>query len=422
MQAETLFEPAEYLDEQSPGYFSVLAKPHGADGRAEQHSYELHHLPTVVRGLNPAFDTWISQASFSQPNRRAVNLESVGLLFCDLDTYNVPNLANRSAEEQANLLVAFCIAEEIPTPSIILFSGRGLQAKWLLTHALGPVSLYDWNSVQLALVKTLEPFAADVNSRDVSRVLRLENTVNTKSGQKARVVYVTGGVEDCPARYDFQDLRELFEKRYPTVKERPAQKQEKREPRILSLPQDVSFKRLNWCRLNDIRNLWELRGGVPVGYREVTLFWELNFLLRAEPGRLADIWKEAEALAGQIGSSDGWYRNYDVSTLYRKAREARNGLTVEFHGREYPPLYTPRNQTLIDTFRITADEERQMKTIISQTEKYRREMERRRAAGVRERSEYLSGSIERQKPWEAEGISRRTWYYRRKKRCYPQAK
>ena len=414
MQPETLFEPAEYLDEQGPGYFSILAKQ-DTDSRAEQHSFELQHLPTVVRGLNPSYDTWISQASFNRPNRRAVNLESVGLLFADLDTYHVPNLANRSAEDQAELLVGFCIAEGIPTPSIVLFSGRGLQAKWLLSNALGPVSLYEWNAVQLALVKTLEPFAADVNSRDVSRVLRLENTINTKSGEKARVVHVTGGVEDCPARYDFADLRDLFTKRYPTVKERPAQKQEKREPRILSLPQDVSFKRLNWCRLNDVRRLWELRGGVPIGYRDVTLFWELNFLLRAEPGKLADIWKEAESLAGQIDGSHGWYRTSDLGTLYRKAREARNGDTIEFHGREYPPLYTPRNQTLIDIFRITADEEQRMATIISREERNRRRAERRRAAGMRERAEYEAESIERLKPWEAEGISR-AWWYRKRQR------
>jgi hypothetical protein len=36
----------------------------------------------------------------------------------------------------------------------------------------------------------------------------------------------------------------------------------------------------------------------------------------------------------------------------------------------------------------------------------------RRAQGVKSRTEYLAGSAERMKPWEAEGISRRTWYRR----------
>lgn len=37
----------------------------------------------------------------------------------------------------------------------------------------------------------------------------------------------------------------------------------------------------------------------------------------------------------------------------------------------------------------------------------------RRAAGAKPRSEYEAATIERAKPWEAEGISRRTWYRRR---------
>lgn len=41
-----------------------------------------------------------------------------------------------------------------------------------------------------------------------------------------------------------------------------------------------------------------------------------------------------------------------------------------------------------------------------------REQRRRRAQGAQERAEYEARSIARQKPWEALGISRRTWYRR----------
>ena len=43
-------------------------------------------------------------------------------------------------------------------------------------------------------------------------------------------------------------------------------------------------------------------------------------------------------------------------------------------------LYRYKNETLIDQLRITPDEERHMKTLISTTEKYRRKNERRNAA------------------------------------------
>jgi hypothetical protein len=79
---------------------------------------------------------------------------------------------------------------------------------------------------------------------------------------------------------------------------------------------------------------------------------------------------------------------------------------VEYQGRTYPPLYTPRNQTLIELFRITPEEERRMKTIISSAEKVRRRREKRREEGTKPQEQ----SLTRQKPWEIEGVSRRTWY------------
>ena len=148
----------------------------------------------------------------------------------------------------------------------------------------------------------------------------------------------------------------------------------------------MSFQRLNWFRLYDIRDLWNLRGGVPEGFRETTLFWELNFLLRAEPVRSNEIWKEAETLAANIDTAPGWYHNSDLSTVYRKAKELMNGAGIEYNGRKYPPLYTPRNQTLINIFQITADEEQKLRTIISSDERVRRQRERRRAAGVKPRT------------------------------------
>ena len=140
---QELFEPGEYLQPSGrPGYFSVLAKP---SGRVRQDSYELQHLPTVIEALNPDSDAWITQAVFKEANRRAVNLRDVGVLFVDLDTYRCTGLAGKTPEEQVALLLMFCGQEGLPEPSIVLFSGRGLQVKWLLSEAVEPVALFEWN-------------------------------------------------------------------------------------------------------------------------------------------------------------------------------------------------------------------------------------------------------------------------------------
>jgi hypothetical protein len=404
-----LFEPGEYLDKQGPGFFSVCAKP---DGQWRQNSYELSLLPTVVEHADRDVDTYITQATFQTRKRSAVNVQSVGLLFVDLDTYHCKGLRNKTPEEQTLLLLGFCCDEGLPPPSLVLFSGRGLQAKWLLQNALTAAALPDWNRCQQILVKLLEPFAADRGAKDIARVLRLDHTVNTKSGEVCRIVY---GIESVPARYDFDELYENLTDREPDTEPVNVPTARKSKPRVLSVGNRFSLTRLNWLRMSDIRDLWKLRGGVPVGFRETTLFWEINFLLLAHPVKTANIWKEAQVLAAEIDNHGGWYRESDLSTVYRKAKEMQTGEIVTYNGIEYPSLYTPRNQTLIELFGITSDEQQHLQTIISNDERVRRQREKRRSSGIQPRDEYEAQSIERNKPWIAEGISRRWWYERRRR-------
>lgn len=77
-------------------------------------------------------------------------------------------------------------------------------------------------------------------------------------------------------------------------------------------------------------------------------------------------------------------------TLYAKAKAYEAGERVTFSGKEFAPLYTPRNNTLINLFQITTDEQRQLRTIIETDIAVERRRERdkkrvtafRRAAGV----------------------------------------
>jgi len=66
---------------------------------------------------------------------------------------------------------------------------------------------------------------------------------------------------------------------------------------------------------------------------------------------------------------------------------------VEFDGRKYPPLYTPRNSTLMELFAITDEEVKRLKTIIPPEEAAERDAERhrqrRRVLGAVDRAAYL---------------------------------
>lgn len=374
-------DEANSYHQSDTGYFSLL---YGTTTGKNQKSYALADMPNVLAMVDPNRDTWMSQAEFTIPRRRVVNLARIGLLFADLDYYRMPDLQGLSAERMADRLLYFCHEHlSLPLPSIIVASGQGLQVKWLLKGTIPRRALPRWNACQKQLGSELEEFGSDPMARDAARVLRLVDTVNTKNGQLCQVVHVTKGDDGEPVRYDFEWLCEqlLPVARWDIEAQKQA-RQEKRAKLALVTTSNAtkglkkgSPRQVSWDRLEDLRRLAKLRGGVREGERMKTLHWHLNFLLLSGATNHVQMWYEATELANQIDKA--WnHRSSELQTLYHKAKDYAAGKTVEFNGRQYPALYTPRNDTLINLFQITDDEIAQMQTIISSDEKKKRQASR----------------------------------------------
>lgn len=401
-----LFSPGDeaqmYHDSTRSGFFSLLIDSRGGK---RQSSHRLADMPKVLNLLDKKIDTWISQAEFIRPNRRVVNLLRLGLLFADLDTYRVPALASRKPDELAASVLFFCSDTGLPAPSILIYSGRGIQAKWLLEGTIPRQALPRWNACQRYLVDRLAHVGADSMAKDASRVLRTVETVNSKSGEVCRVVHVQTGTDGQPIRYNFEYLAEtLLPAARWTIEQ---QRQEQAETRTKKKPfllvpgnkadnlRGFSGRQLAWDRLEDLRKLVELRGGVGEGSRMQHLFWRLNFLLLSGATNSKQMYHEAAALARELDPQ--WNsRSKELMTLFSKAKAFESGERVSFAGKDYPPLYTPKNDTLINLFGISTDEQRQLKTIISseitlERDRARQEA-RRRAAGAVSREAFLKAA------------------------------
>lgn len=396
-------EASAYLDRERVGYFSLLVNH---DGRKIQKSHRLTDMPTVLRLVDKKRDSWLSQAEFIVPNRRVVNLARIGLLFCDLDTYNVPALAGKSAGQLTDAVLFFCEQEGIPEPSILVYSGRGIQAKWLLDKPLPRDALPRWNACQKHLVEKLGYLGADPQARDASRVLRLIDTVNTKSGQVCEVTHVRKDENRKPVKYEFEYLCEWL---LPFSREQLQAKRQEREEKKAAFTlvhgsapktglRGFSGRELAWHRLEDLRTLASLRGGVEQGQRMNHLFWQMNFLLLSGATHSSLMYAEAAELARKIDPS--WkYHDSELSTLYSKAKAHNAGETVEWNGRKVSGLYTPKNDTLISRFRITDAEQKHLRTIISASEAKARDAARKQAYrqkhGAVSRDTYLSAAQQR---------------------------
>ena len=436
LQQESLFDKAQYVELFEPssyiqsyknrtGYFTLavskeISCPHNYElfsgstaldptsRKWIETAYPIKQLALAIENTKQEYDTYISQAVFRNKTRRAIHLDHCGLQFVDLDIYQVSGLVRLSRNDQLKAILLFIELQELPEPSLVLFSGRGYQVKWFLENPIPQQAIPRWNEAQRYLVQKLRTIGADPQARDISRVLRLDQTVNTKSGEVARVVWASGN------EYSFD---ELFDMIVPITREDFKKRELIRKVKTGGKT-GLNFQTLAWARLSDLRRLRLLRGGVvPEGRRDLHLFYEINFLLLADITNISEMWNEAQSLQAEI--CPNWNQRLNVlQTVYTKALQTTKGECLEFNGRKYPALYTPRNSTLIDLFQIESCEMKHLNTIIDRDEKYRRNNVRRqmlrRKEGVLSREEYVRNSISKRRPWEELGMSRASWYRRGK--------
>ena len=374
----SLFEPPGKSIQEIKGQLGALPRLTPKIQRA----YPLGEMPKVIEALDQERDTWISQAEFLQPNRRVVYLLRLNLCFVDLDTYKT-HWRGVAPELLCRRVWGYCLDEGIPPPSLALYSGRGLQVKWLLESALPRAALPRWNAVQKQLVALLAPFGADPGARDASRLLRLVDTVNTRSGERVRVLWVNehhGEVQ----HYNFEYLTQTL---LPLGREALHERQVGRRLRVIPGQKTgnlrvFSGRQLAWDRLEDLRTLAKLRGwteqGVPHGYRSKYIHWCLNFLLLSGAVHASQLFQEAQALVREVCPDFNKDVRSVLSTLYRKAQAYEAGEKIEFGGKAYPPLYTPRNSTLHELFEIQEAEVAHLKTIITAQAATERDRQRKR--------------------------------------------
>lgn len=414
-----LFEPEQYLQNHSgKAYFSLLTSKQGSSYKS-QRSYPVDAMHAVLQALRSDYDgrdVWISQAEFFAACRRLVCLSKIGLLFTDLDTYKTG--LTQTPERQTEMLLRHCEKVGLPEPSIVVFSGRGLQAKWLLDGPLPQRALPRWNALQNAINAKLKDFGADAKALDASRVLRLVQTVNSKSGELVRVTHYNVDVysfdklakgllpygRELGQQYDQLDL--AIDDGGSVILLRPGDGEQSTKQwrnhseakNTLGLRQFMGFQ-LAWDRLADLRTLAKLRlqrdGQVPDGQRNLFVFLAAVFLTQAlvDQGRIYD---ELRVLASEFVPS--WTNPHvlaSASSALKRLKQHIAGQTVDFNGFEVSPRYRFKNETLVSErwLAITSDEEKLLLTIISESESKRRDAERsaqkRLEAGAVTRAGYL---------------------------------
>ena len=400
------------------GYIAVCHK--SIFGDMVQEWYTIPQLKRVLEKCAGCTDYWISQGEFAAKSRCTKDLLRIQCCYIDLDYYKT-EYRSFTPEQIAKQIELVCDKLSIPKPTVVVSSGNGVQVKWVFTYPIPAQALPRWKAVQSMLLKHFQELGADPAAADASRILRIVGTRNGKTlpGRDSLVRVVSEGPQ-----WNFEALCNLL---LPVSREKAKEARSRafskqKSKRTDGCPNLVRFdaQTLSWDRVNDLRRLADLRrnarGEVPEGCRELLVFWTLNHLCLSGVVAAHNFEKEAKALAHEI--SPTWAASFRMGSLETIFRKIEAGL-AKYRGQGKTGLYTPRNATLIASLKITPSEEKEMKTIVStvtaQERDRSRSEKRRRAAGVRPRQVYLAESLTAQQPWKKEGISRATWYRRRKR-------
>lgn len=382
------------------GYVAVLAKRNDV---IKQDFFRSDQLDQICKLIRKDTDLYASQASYTRKSRRTVHVSHLDLNFVDLDFYKdldaYPWAQGKDGEALAKAIAFICEEEGIPAPSTIISSGQGLQLKWLYDASVPRRALPRWQSLENRIVEVFKKYGSDPQVKDASRVLRVVGSTNTKVDKQVKVVWVAMNNDGTLRRYNFEYLCEVF---LPYTREEIRKRREKNSQsptktttrKVSGTAKDFTYKTLYWGIVEDLRALLRLRGGIEVGMREIFTMVMLNYLLLSRVIPPRDLFYEAAELAKEVDPR--WNcRSESFKTLYKKACQYNNGETVLFGGREFPPLYTFKVSSLIQLLKISDIEQREMKVLISDQEKRRRLIAKRREKGMIPREEYRAIAFSR---------------------------
>lgn len=373
------------------GYMAFLQKQNGI---ATQYCVgdvtynQLHNLTHFK-------DLYVSINSFYIPKRTIDCVRQINAFFVDLDYYKIPKYAKKTPEEIIAILRKKKLFKKIE-PSFFVSSGGGLYIFYLIKD-IPKQMVAIWSNVEKSIAEKFKEFGADMGAIDISRVLRLPGTINSKNGNVARLIYNNKSQHSWEnpmeqiKRYSFKEIQEIYlptEDFKPKVKDFK-QKQEKQKTKKKSTMGKVTtlftLKNLHYNRLLDIESIVKHRKGVMQDCRHHTLYIYIITYLHCY-GDIQDAIKKTTELNDMLaypmcGNEEQEFLDILDTAIkaYKKFVEASKEYTIDkgsfvYYIRNIANCVLYSNMGIINRLDITEIEMQKLnlKTLINATEKKRR--------------------------------------------------
>lgn len=295
-------------------------------------------------------NTYLSLNTFYKTYRRIENLKELNCIHMDLDTYKT-----KFSKTQILMNLDYnYFGKIIPTPNLIIDSGRGLYLIWLI-EPVPYMALPLWKAVEEYIYSQLKEFGADRMALDPTRVLRVPGSINSKSNTMVKTLETNGYIHK---------LREIQTEYLPDIPKH--EKKKSSAPKKKGRPKKIVYmfneRSLYLARITDLVKLCELRNYDLEGEREMILFlyrYYLNYFFEDEQKALEDTLELNDMFVKPLPTKEATKATKSAEKIYKAKNKD----------------YKYKNETLIELLQITEDEQKYMITIISKYEYKRRDRE-----------------------------------------------
>lgn len=152
----------------------------------EKHFHDHTEALALIAANGANADTWVSMATYSDPNasRSQNNAEGLCALWLDVDAHE--GGAYETVQEVEAALQGFLFRTALPKPTLLHFTGYGVHAIWVFNQV---IKRDEWQPVALKLQDLAERMflGADPITADAARILRLPGTLNFRDSENPRL-------------------------------------------------------------------------------------------------------------------------------------------------------------------------------------------------------------------------------------------
>ena len=270
-----------------------------------------------------------------------------------IDQFEVVGAVEQLAEEK-----------KIPQPTEYINSGRGIHIYWDIKDC--HIMLLDlWEKIENHLFNTIKELersikniSVDSRVKDPTRLLRLPNTINSKSNSKCYSMLKNEG-----NIYNIFDLKKAYIKVNKQYK--------KNKSKITYLPTKNLYT-LNMSRIEDFKHIVSLRNGDIKGYRNTLI------MLYSYHYRLVNEVTVEELIKVTKEFNKSFKEPYKAKELISVCRSVNR--TVKHFQEDNNKGYKFTNKYIINALDLEEQEQRKLLTIISTRVKYDRNNKKRNEA------------------------------------------